>query len=144
MYFIFKHTKFSRYKDVKGKVYNFDKKSPNWEKVKVGSKVLLYDKESNEIFGSAAISKLKIVNENEFYAYYKNYVHFKRPIELTKGIRKKFKIRNLELPSPGIIPIAKEVYEELVNLSKIYTHSSQTASSRRAHRPRDLAIQKLK
>jgi hypothetical protein len=117
MYFIFKHAKFSRYKDVKGKVYNFDKNSPNWEKVKVGSKVLLYDKESNEIFGSAVISELKI-NENEFYAYYKNYVHFKKPIELTKEIREKLKIRNLELPSPGIIPITKEVYEKLLDLGK--------------------------
>jgi hypothetical protein len=89
------------------------------------------------MFGSAVIRELKTVNENEFYAYYKNYVHFKKPIELTKEIREKLKIRNLELPSPGIIPITKEVYEKLLNLSKTCTHSSRKASLRRVHRLQD-------
>lgn len=113
MYFIFKHAKFSRYKDIKGEVYHYDKKSPNFEKVKIGSKVFLYDKESNEIFGFGVIDKIKVVNGN-FFAFYKNYKHFKKSLFLDDKIRKGLKIRNLELPSPGIIPISKKTFDELI------------------------------
>ncbi|MDI6807094.1 MAG: hypothetical protein QMD14_04800 [Candidatus Aenigmarchaeota archaeon] len=120
MYFIFKHVKFSRYKDVKGKVYHYNEKSPNFEKVNTGARVLLYEKENNEIFALAMVARIKVSENNgkNFFAFYKNCIHFEKPLELSYETRKKVGLRNLELPSPGIIPITKQTFKNLIETIK--------------------------
>ena len=123
-YFIFKHVEFSGYKDKKGLVYHYTEKSPNWEKVEEGAKVLLYEKETNCIFACATIGRIEKIEKDkqkEFFAFYKNLQRFKVPIELNFKLRKQLRLRDLELPSPGIIPIEKKVFRSLRKLASQYS-----------------------
>jgi hypothetical protein len=73
MYFIFKHVKYSPYRDRPGKYYHYTQASPNHEKVKAGAYVLCYRKEADQIFAKAKIGKI-VVKETKrvrnYYAYY--------------------------------------------------------------------------
>ena len=122
MYFIFKHAKFSRYKDEKGKVYHFDERSPNFDKVKEGVKVLCYQKEDNWIFAVAKVGRIEVRERDgkkEFFAFYESFERLKEPLFLDEEVRKRVGLkRNLELPSSGIIPISKETFEKILALAK--------------------------
>lgn len=121
MYFIFRHSESSGYKDKKGKYYHFTTESPNYEKVKPNAKVLLYQKELDAIFGYADISRVKekkMGRGKEFFAFYKNYKELKEPLFCEELIEKG--CLNIELAEnmSGIIPIKKEVYLKILELIK--------------------------
>lgn len=119
MYFIFKHTDFSRYKDRKGKFYHYDERSPNFEKVREKAKVLCYQKEDNWIFAIATVGKIRVVKKKvkNFFAFYGKYLRLGNPLFLDYETRKRVGLkRNLELPSPGIVPIEKGTYEKLLKM----------------------------
>jgi len=122
MYFIFKHAEFSRYKDEKGKVYHFDERSPNFDKVKEGARVLCYQKEDNWIFAVAKVGKILVEEKDgrkEFFALYESFERLEEPLSLDEKVRKKIDLkRNLELPPPGIIPISEETYKKILALIK--------------------------
>lgn len=116
MHFIFRHRKFSRYKNKRGKVYHYDRGSPNWEKVKVGVKVLCYQIEKNEIFGIAEVREIEERAEG-FFALLKNYVRLRKPLVVDLEVMKKVKLgKSLGLPAPGIIPISRSTYSSLLKL----------------------------
>ncbi len=120
MYFIFRHSKKSNYKDKIGKYYHYTKNSPNYEKVRKGSKVLIYVKEINAIIGKAEIREIKKFWKNNvlnFYAIYKNYKKFKNPIFCDYDFLEKCKIKYfLDGKLPGIIPISKETYKKILSI----------------------------
>lgn len=111
MYFIFRHSKKSGYKDKIGKVYHFTEKSPNFEKVRKGAKILLYEKEKNSIVGIAKISKIekrKVGKIRHFFAYYENFEKFKEPLFCDEKILEKLGVKIiLDSKLPGIIPIRR-------------------------------------
>jgi hypothetical protein len=121
MHFIFKHVEFSTYRDERGKSYHYTQRSPNFQLVRKGARVLCYQKESNSIFAIAEVKRISRVrkgNELNFFAIYGNYRELKEPLVLTPKLRSKLGLRDLRLPSPGIIPISGEVFERLVELVK--------------------------
>ena len=122
MYFIFKHVEFSGYKDEKGRFYHYTENSPNFKKVKEGAKVLCYQKENNSIFAFAEVKRIKVWKEKgvkNFLAFYSNYVELEKPLELSFEVRRKVKLkRDLEMPSPGIIPISAETFQKILRLAR--------------------------
>ena len=72
MFFIFRHSEKSSYKDKVGKVYHFTDKSPNCKRVKKGSKVLIYKKENNSIIGFAEIKEIKVEKKDKRIVHQRN------------------------------------------------------------------------
>lgn len=119
MYFIFRHSKKSNYKDKIGKYYHYTNKSPNYKKVKLNSNVLIYLKEINSIIAIAKISKIVIKREKNqihYFAYYKNFKKIK-PILCDEEFLEKTKIKfYLDGKLPGIIPLNKKTFEKILKL----------------------------
>jgi hypothetical protein len=119
MHFIFKHVEFSTYRDERGKSYHYTQRSPNFQLVRKGARVLCYQKESNSIFAITEVKRIDKVRKGDelnFFAIYGNYRELKKPLVLMPRIRNELGLRDLQLPSPGIIPISKEMFERLVGL----------------------------
>ena len=118
MYFIFRHSEKSTYKDKIGKVYHFTSQSPNYEKVKVNSWVLIYKKGINSFLGYAKIGKIEKKIEKgliHFYAFYKNFKKFKQPLFCDEDLMKKVSFKLvLDRKMPGIVPISKKVFEAIL------------------------------
>ena len=118
MFFIFRHSERSGYKDVMGRIYHFTDKSPNYKKVKKNSKVLIYKKENNSIIGVAEIGEVKKEKKGKithFYAIYRKFKKFKNPIFCDEEFLSRIGI-NLMLDGklPGIIPISKEIFDRVL------------------------------
>lgn len=121
MYFIFRHSEKSSYKDKIGRYYHFTNKSPNYRKVKKGAKILLYKKEINSIIGVARINRIvknKVNKTIHFFAFY-NLKKFREPLFCDNEFLEKVGI-NLILDStlPGIIPINKSQFEKILGMIK--------------------------
>ena len=118
-YFIFRHSESSSYKDKIGKVYHFTEKSPNWRKVEVNSKILIYEKKLDAFIGIGRIKRIekkKVGKILHFFAHY-TFKKFKFPVFSVDFVPKLKRKLNGKLP--GIIPISKRKFETLLKLAEI-------------------------
>ena len=122
MYFIFRHSEKSSYKNKIGEFYHFTNKSPNYKKVKEKCKVLIYKKEINSIIGIAQVGKIRKKKMNSlqhFFVYYEKFIWLKKPLVCNEKFFKKTKMSfKLDAKLPGIIPITKQQFKSVLNLIK--------------------------
>jgi len=127
MYFIFKHAEHSPYKDKPGEYYHYTQRSPNYSKVKEGSCVLCYQKETDTIFALARVGRIsvrEVMGVRNYRAHYEDYEELERPVFL-EDIRGHIRLRDLQRPSPGIIPLDKETFERIVRTIELLEQEPQ-------------------